>query len=104
MSTTSIAAASGPYKLGGDLEVNRLGYGAMQLTGEGVWGEPDDHDEAIAVLKRAVEAGVNFRLASLPSCRRRGRSVISGSPRSMSISSKRRRRRRRSPASRISST
>jgi pyridoxine 4-dehydrogenase len=60
MSTTSIAAASGIYKLGGDLEVNRLGYGTMQLTGEGVWGEPDDHDEAIAVLKRAARAGVNF--------------------------------------------
>ncbi len=60
MSTTSIAAASGTYKLGGDLEVNRLGYGTMQLTGEGIWGEPADRDEAIAVLKRAVEAGVNF--------------------------------------------
>jgi pyridoxine 4-dehydrogenase len=60
MSTTSTAAASGTYKLGGDLEVNRLGYGTMQLTGEGVWGEPDDHDEAVAVLRRAVELGVNF--------------------------------------------
>ncbi|HVW48411.1 MAG TPA: aldo/keto reductase, partial [Solirubrobacterales bacterium] len=58
--STLIAAASGTFKLGGDLEVNRLGYGTMQLTGEGVWGEPDDHDEAIAVLKAAVEAGVNF--------------------------------------------
>jgi pyridoxine 4-dehydrogenase len=58
--STSIAAASGTFKLGGDLEVNRLGYGTMQLTGEGVWGEPDDHNEAIAVLRRAVEAGVNF--------------------------------------------
>jgi pyridoxine 4-dehydrogenase len=58
--TTSIAGASGTFKLGGDLEVNRLGYGTMQLTGDGVWGEPDDRDEAIAVLKRAVEAGVNF--------------------------------------------
>jgi aryl-alcohol dehydrogenase-like predicted oxidoreductase len=58
--STSIAAASGTFKLGGDLEVNRLGYGTMQLTGEGVWGEPDDRDEAIAVLKRAVDAGVNF--------------------------------------------
>jgi aryl-alcohol dehydrogenase-like predicted oxidoreductase len=58
--STSTAAASGTYKLGGDLEVNRLGYGTMQLTGEGVWGEPDDRDEAIAVLRRAVEAGVNF--------------------------------------------
>jgi aryl-alcohol dehydrogenase-like predicted oxidoreductase len=60
MSSTSIAAASGTFKLGGDLEVNRLGYGTMQLTGDGVWGEPDDHDEAIAVLRRAVESGVNF--------------------------------------------
>jgi aryl-alcohol dehydrogenase-like predicted oxidoreductase len=58
--STSIAAASGTFKLGGDLEVNRLGYGTMQLTGEGVWGEPEDRDEAIAVLRRAVEAGVNF--------------------------------------------
>jgi aryl-alcohol dehydrogenase-like predicted oxidoreductase len=58
--STSIAAASGTFKLGGDLEVNRLGYGTMQLTGEGVWGEPDDRDEAVAVLRRAVEAGVNF--------------------------------------------
>ncbi|HVS99747.1 MAG TPA: aldo/keto reductase [Solirubrobacterales bacterium] len=53
-------AASGTFKLGGDLEVNRLGYGAMQLTGEGVWGEPDDRDEALAVLRGAVRAGVNF--------------------------------------------
>jgi pyridoxine 4-dehydrogenase len=58
--TTSIAGASGTFKLGGDLEVNRLGYGTMQLTGDGVWGEPDDRDEAIAVLRRAVDAGVNF--------------------------------------------
>ena len=58
--STSIAAASGTFKLGGDLEVNQLGYGTMQLTGEGVWGEPDDRDEAVAVLKRAIEAGVNF--------------------------------------------
>jgi pyridoxine 4-dehydrogenase len=58
--STSTAAASGTFKLGGDLEVNRLGYGTMQLTGEGVWGEPDDRDEAIAVLRRAVEHGVNF--------------------------------------------
>jgi aryl-alcohol dehydrogenase-like predicted oxidoreductase len=58
--STQIAAASGTFKVGGDLEVNRLGYGTMQLTGDGVWGEPDDRDEAIAVLRRAVEAGVNF--------------------------------------------
>jgi pyridoxine 4-dehydrogenase len=58
--STQIAAAAGTFKLGGDLEVNRLGYGTMQLTGEGVWGEPEDRDEAIAVLRRAVEEGVNF--------------------------------------------
>jgi len=48
------------FKIGGDLEVNRLGYGAMRLTGEGIWGEPKDRDEAKRVLKRAVELGVNF--------------------------------------------
>src|ERR1700750_2758903 len=58
--STSIAAASGTFKLGGDLEVNRLGYGTMQLTGEGVWGEPEDRDEAVAVLRGVVDAGVNF--------------------------------------------
>ena len=48
------------FKIGGDLEVNRLGYGAMRLTGKGVWGEPKDRSEAKRVLKRAVELGVNF--------------------------------------------
>jgi aryl-alcohol dehydrogenase-like predicted oxidoreductase len=47
-------------KIGGDMEVNRLGFGAMRLTGEGIWGEPKDRDEAKRVLKRAVELGVNF--------------------------------------------
>jgi len=46
--------------IGGDLEVNRLGYGAMRLTGKGIWGEPKDGDEARRVLKRAVDVGVNF--------------------------------------------
>jgi pyridoxine 4-dehydrogenase len=46
--------------IGGDLTVRRLGFGAMRLTGRGIWGEPPDHDEAIAVLRRAVELGVNF--------------------------------------------
>ncbi|MBS1501326.1 MAG: aldo/keto reductase [Bacteroidetes bacterium] len=46
--------------IGGDLEVNRLGYGAMRITGEGIWGPPKDKDEAIRVLKRAIELGVNF--------------------------------------------
>jgi pyridoxine 4-dehydrogenase len=54
------ADASGTITLGGELTVNRLGYGAMQLTGPGVWGEPKDPDEAVRVLKRAVELGVNF--------------------------------------------
>ncbi|MBL1120933.1 aldo/keto reductase [Streptomyces sp. 110] len=50
----------GTFSLGGDLPVHRLGYGAMQLTGPGVWGEPEDPDEAVRVLRRAVELGVNF--------------------------------------------
>lgn len=48
------------FKIGGDLEVNRLGFGAMRLTGSGIWGEPKDPEEARRVLKRAVELGVNF--------------------------------------------
>ena len=51
---------SGTFDLGGDLTVRRLGYGTMQLPGPGVWGPPRDHDEAIRVLRRAVELGVNF--------------------------------------------
>ena len=58
--TEQIAAASGTFTLGGDLPVVRLGYGTMQLTGEGVWGPPRDHDEAILVLRRAVELGITF--------------------------------------------
>jgi pyridoxine 4-dehydrogenase len=57
---TSIAAQSGTFAIGGDLTVNRLGYGAMQLTGPGIWGDPADPDEAVRVLRRAVELGVNF--------------------------------------------
>ena len=48
------------FTIGGDLSVNRLGYGAMRITGKGIWGPPKDKDEAIRVLKRAVELGVNF--------------------------------------------
>ena len=54
------AARSGQFRLGGELPVNRLGYGAMQLTGPGIWGPPRDPDEAVRVLQRAVELGVNF--------------------------------------------
>lgn len=58
--TSRPATAAGTFALGGDLTVNRLGYGTMQLTGEGVWGEPDDRDGAIRLIKRAAELGVNF--------------------------------------------
>jgi len=60
MTTSLPAQASGTFAIGGDLTVNRLGYGTMQLTGPGVWGEPRDPAEAVAVLRRAVELGVNF--------------------------------------------
>ncbi|SON63503.1 General stress protein 69 [Mycobacterium simulans] len=60
MSTQALASASGTFALGGDLIVNRLGFGAMRLTGKGVWGPPADRDEAVKVLRRAVELGVNF--------------------------------------------
>jgi len=58
--TRTPAAASGTVTIGGDLTVNRLGFGTMQLTGPGVWGEPADREGAIAVLRRAVELGVNL--------------------------------------------
>src|SRR5580692_8999436 len=54
------AAAAGTIDVGGDLTVNRLGFGAMRITGEGIWGEPPDRDRAKATLRRAVELGVNF--------------------------------------------
>ena len=54
------AAASGTFDLGGDLPVRRLGFGAMRVTGPGIWGEPADHDEAIAVLRTAVELGITI--------------------------------------------
>lgn len=58
--TSRPAAASGTFTLGGDLTVTRLGYGAMQITGPGIWGPPADPDGAVAVLRRAVELGVDF--------------------------------------------
>jgi aryl-alcohol dehydrogenase-like predicted oxidoreductase len=54
------AAASGSFAIGGELTVNRLGYGTMRLVGEGAWGEPDDAANARRVLQRAVELGVNL--------------------------------------------
>jgi len=53
-------ATNATFKIGGDLEVNRLGFGAMRLTGEGVWGWPPDRANAVKVLKRTVELGVNL--------------------------------------------
>lgn len=54
------AAKSGKFKIGGDIEINRLGFGAMRLTGPGIWGEPQDRAEAIRTLKRLPALGVNF--------------------------------------------
>jgi pyridoxine 4-dehydrogenase len=60
LSTVVPAARSGSFLLGGDLPVRRLGFGAMRLTGQGIWGEPRDRGEAIAVLRRALELGINL--------------------------------------------
>lgn len=56
----SNASRSGTFSIGGDLEINRLGFGAMRITGPGIWGPPADHDEAVRTLKRLPELGVNF--------------------------------------------
>ena len=60
MSEQPTAAAAGTIDVGGDLTVNRLGYGAMRITGPGIWGDPPSRDQAIATLRRVVELGVNF--------------------------------------------
>src|SRR6201996_8526245 len=60
MTGTPNAAEAGTIDIGGDLTVNRLGYGAMRITGSGVWGDPADRDQAKAALRKAVELGVNF--------------------------------------------
>jgi len=63
MSTKTIdspAAKSGTFSIGGDLPVHRLGFGAMRITGKGVWGLPPDPDNALAVLRRAIELGITF--------------------------------------------
>src|ERR1700743_1028049 len=59
MASTSLSFKK-TFTLGSDLTVNRLGYGAMRITGKGIWGPPQDKDESIRVLKRLVELGVNF--------------------------------------------
>jgi pyridoxine 4-dehydrogenase len=60
MSNQPTAAAAGTIDLGGDLTINRMGFGAMRITGSGVWGDPPSRDQAIATLRRVVELGVNF--------------------------------------------
>src|ERR1051326_8203286 len=59
MKTVS-AAESGTFQIGSDLPVHRLGFGAMRVTGDGVWGPPKDRKECLAVLRRAIELGVNL--------------------------------------------
>src|ERR1700675_4659208 len=58
--TSLPAELAGTVDVGGDLTVHRLGFGSMRLTGPGIWGEPPDRDQAKAVLRRAVDLGVNF--------------------------------------------
>ena len=58
--TPAVATQSGTFTIGGDLEVNRLGFGSMQLPGSGVWGPPQDRDAALAVLRATVELGINL--------------------------------------------
>jgi pyridoxine 4-dehydrogenase len=60
VSAQPTAAAAGTIDVGGDLTVNRLGFGAMRITGSGIWGEPPSREQAIATLRRVVELGVNF--------------------------------------------
>jgi aryl-alcohol dehydrogenase-like predicted oxidoreductase len=60
MNGTPNAAEAGTIDIGGDLTVNRLGFGAMRITGDGIWGEPPDREKAKATVRRAVELGVNF--------------------------------------------
>jgi len=54
------AAKSGEFRIGGDIAIHRLGYGAMRITGKGIWGEPKNRAEAIQVLRRALDLGINF--------------------------------------------
>ena len=60
MATQPAAAAAGTIDVGGDMTVNRLGFGAMRITGRGIWGDPPSRDRAIATVRRVVELGVNF--------------------------------------------
>jgi pyridoxine 4-dehydrogenase len=60
MSDKRTAAAAGTISVGGDLTVNRMGFGAMRITGQGIWGEPPDRARAKAALRQAIDLGVNF--------------------------------------------
>jgi aryl-alcohol dehydrogenase-like predicted oxidoreductase len=60
MSMTPSAAAAGTISIGGDLTVNRMGFGAMRITGQGIWGPPADREQAKAAVRQAVDLGVNF--------------------------------------------
>src|SRR3954463_6795017 len=60
LSAAASASHKSTFSIGGDLSVNRLGFGAMRLTGEGIWGWPPDRENAIKVLRRAVELGANL--------------------------------------------
>jgi pyridoxine 4-dehydrogenase len=60
MTASPSAAASGVFKIGGDIAVHRLGFGAMRITGKGIWGEPEDRDAAIRTLQALPDLGVNF--------------------------------------------
>jgi hypothetical protein len=60
MPAAPTAKSSGQFQLGGDTPVNRLGFGALRVTGQGAWGEPENRDEAIRLLKRLPDLGVDF--------------------------------------------
>ena len=69
MKNETNAAAGGTFSIGGDLRINRLGYGAMRITGEGFWGYPKDRKEALAVLKRTADLGMGSSRFSCNSIR-----------------------------------
>ncbi|RUP07892.1 aldo/keto reductase [Hyphomicrobium sp.] len=58
--TTATKSHAGVFSIGGDIPVNRLGFGAMRITGKGIWGEPDDKEESLRTLRKLPELGVNF--------------------------------------------
>jgi len=66
-----LAGKAGEFNIGKDLRVTRLGFGAMRITGKGIWGPPPNRAEAIRVLRRAVELGINF-IDTADSCRSAG--------------------------------